>query len=70
MQIQDENCFCTGNCWKNTRETGGKSGKRTVVRKQDQITEETLFCAGWMVVIISLGVEYCGEGILYLYRSR
>ena len=47
-----------------------KRKKRTALRKQNQITEDTLFCAGWVVVITSLGIEYCGEEILYLYRSR
>lgn len=43
---------------------------KTASRKQNYITEETLFCAGWMVVITSLGTEYCVEEILHLYRSR
>ena len=47
-----------------------KRKKSTASRKQNQITKDTLFCAGWIVVIISLGIEYCGEEILYLYRSR
>ncbi len=29
-----------------------------------------MFCAGWIVVVTSLGMEYCSEEILYLYRSR
>lgn len=29
-----------------------------------------MFCAGWIVVITSLGAGYCGEEILHLYRSR
>lgn len=44
--------------------------KRKVSKNQYRITEETLFCAGWMVVITSLGIEYSGEEILYLYKSR
>ena len=44
--------------------------KKTASRKQHKITQETLFCAGWIVVITSLGIEYCAEEILYLYRSR
>lgn len=51
-------------------EKSRKRKKKTASRKQNQITEETLFCAGWMVVITSLGTEYCGEEILHLYRSR
>ncbi len=51
-------------------EKSRKRKKRTASRKQNQITEETLFCAGWIVVITSLGTEYCGEEILHLYRSR
>ncbi len=51
-------------------EKSRKRKKRTASRKQNQITEETLFCVGWIVVITSLGTEYCGEEILHLYRSR
>ena len=51
-------------------EKSRKRKKSTALRKQNQITEETLFCAGWIVVVTSLGTEYCGEEILYLYRSR
>ncbi len=51
-------------------EKARKRKKRTAVRKQKQITGDTLFCAGWMVVITSLGAGYCGEEILHLYRSR
>ena len=51
-------------------EKARKRKKRTAVRKQKQITDDTLFCAGWMVVITSLGAGYCGEEILHLYRSR
>lgn len=47
-----------------------KRKTKTALRKQNQITEETLFCAGWMVVITSLGTEYCREEILHLYRSH
>lgn len=47
-----------------------KRKKANAARKQHQITEYTLFCAGWIVVITSLGAEYCVEEILYLYRSR
>ena len=31
-----------------------------------QIGEETLVCADWFTVIISLEAEYCGEEILHL----
>ena len=51
-------------------EKARKRKKRTAVRKQKQITDDTLFCAGWVVVITSLGAGYCGEEILHLYRSR
>lgn len=51
-------------------EKARKRKKRTAIRKQKQITDDTLFCAGWMVVITSLGAGYCGEEILHLYRSR
>ncbi len=44
--------------------------KRKASKNQKQIREETLFCAGWIVVITSLGAEYSGEEILCLYRSR
>ena len=55
---------------KEETEKARKRKKNTASRKQNQITEDTLFCAGWIVVITSLGIEYCGEEILYLYRSR
>ncbi len=29
-----------------------------------------MFCSGWIVVITTLGIEYSGEEILYLYRIR
>lgn len=47
-----------------------KRKKRIASRKQHQITEDTLCYAGWLIVITSLGIEYCGEEILYLYKSR
>ena len=55
---------------KEEAEKARKRKKSTASRKQNQITEDTLFCAGWIVVITSLGIEYCGEEILHLYRSR
>ena len=51
-------------------EKARKRKKRTTLRKRQEITDDTLFCAGWVVVITSLGTEYCGEEILHLYRSR
>lgn len=51
-------------------EKSRKRKKSTALRKQNQITEETLFCAGWIVVVTSLGTGYCSEEILYLYRNR
>ena len=60
----------TGKIPEGQAEKARKRKKRTAVRKQKQITDDTLFCAGWMVVITSLGAGYCGEEILHLYRSR
>ena len=51
-------------------EKSRKCKKNTALRKQNHITEETLFCAGWIVVVTSLGAGYCSEEILYLYRNR
>ena len=51
-------------------EKARKRKKKTALRKRQEITDDTLFCAGWVVVITSLGIEYCGEEILHLYRSR
>lgn len=47
-----------------------KRKKANASKKKYKITEDTLFCAGWIVVITFLGVDYCGEEILYLYKSR
>lgn len=55
---------------KGQAEKSRKRKKKTASRKQKQITGETLFCAGWMIVITSLGIEYYGEEILHLYRSH
>lgn len=55
---------------KEQAEKARKRKKRKASKNQYRITEETLFCAGWMVVITSLEIEYSGEEILYLYRSR
>ena len=43
---------------------------RKASKNQRQIQAETLFSAGWITVITSLGAEYSGEEILHLYRSR
>lgn len=47
-----------------------KRKTRKASKNQHQIGAETLLSAGFITVIISLGAEYCGEEILYLYRSR
>lgn len=47
-----------------------KRKKRKASKNQYCIKEETLFCAGYLLLIISLGVEYSGEEILHLYTSR
>lgn len=52
------------------KEKSQKRRKKKAVKSQRKITEDTLFCAGYMVVITSLGAEYSGEEILHLYRSR
>lgn len=44
--------------------------KKRAKKRQNKVTEDTLFCASYMVIITSLGAEYCGEEILYLYKSR
>lgn len=54
----------------NQAQKARKRKKRKASKNQNQITQDTLFCAGYIVVITSLGVEYCGEEILYLYKSR
>lgn len=54
-------------------EQAEKARKRTMhraVKNQQKIGQDTLFCAGWLVLITSLGAEYCGEEIVYLYKSR
>ena len=47
-----------------------KRKQRKTSKNQNQITQDTLFCSGWIVVITTLGIENSGEEILYLYRSR
>lgn len=51
-------------------EKSQKRRKRKASKNQRKITEDTLLCAGYIVVATSLGVEYSGEEILHLYRSR
>lgn len=55
---------------KEQAEKARKRKKRQASKNQRQITEDTLFCAGYIVPITSLGAEYSGEEIVYLYRSR
>lgn len=55
---------------KEEAEKARKRKKSTASKKQNKITKDTLFCAGWIVLITSLGIEYCGEEILHLYRNR
>lgn len=55
---------------KEQAEKARKRKKKTASKQQQKITEDTLFCAGWIVVITSLGAEYCAEEILHLYRNR
>lgn len=55
---------------KEQAEKAKKRKKRKASKNQRKITEDTLFYAGYIVVITSLGVEYSGEEILHLYRSR
>ena len=43
---------------------------RKASKNQRQIQAETVFSAGWITVVTSLGAEYSGEEILHLYRSR
>lgn len=51
-------------------EKARKRKTRKASKNQHQIGAETLLSAGWIMVITSLGTEYCGEEILHLYRSR
>lgn len=55
---------------KEQAEKAKKRKKRKASKNQRKITEDTLFYAGYIVVIPSLGVEYSGEEILHLYRSH
>lgn len=52
------------------KEKSQKRRKKKAVKSQKQITDDALFCAGYLVVITSLGTEYSGEEILHLYQSR
>lgn len=47
-----------------------KRKQKKASKNQSKIKQDTLFCAGWVVVITTLGAEYSGEEILYLYRCR
>ena len=47
-----------------------KRKTRKASKNQRRIQAETLFSAGWITVVTSLGAEYSGEEILHLYRSR
>lgn len=47
-----------------------KRTKRRASKNQQKIRQDTLLCAGWVVLITSLGAEYSGEEIVYLYTSR
>ena len=38
-----------------------KRKKTNASKKQRKMAEDTLFYAGWIIVITSLGIEYCGE---------
>ncbi len=51
-------------------EKSRKRKQRKASKNQRAITQDTLFCAGYIVVITTLGVEYSGEENLYLYRRR
>lgn len=51
-------------------EKARKRTKHRAVKNQQKIGRDTLFCAGWLVLITSLSAEYCGEEIVYLYKSR
>jgi len=51
-------------------EKSRKRKRRKASKNQKTITQDTLFCAGYVVVITTLGAEYSGEEILHLYRSR
>lgn len=51
-------------------EKAQKRRKKKASKSQKRITEDALFCAGYIVVITSPGSEYSGEEILHLYRSR
>lgn len=50
--------------------TARKRKRRKASKNQQRIGTDTLLCAGWVIVITSLGTEYSGEEILHLYKSR
>ncbi len=51
-------------------EKARKRNRHRATKKQQKIGRDTLFCAGWIVLITSLGAEYSDEEIVYLYKSR
>lgn len=51
-------------------EKARKRKKHKATKNQQKIGQETLLCAGWIVLITSLGAKYSGEEIVYLYKSR
>ena len=56
-----------------SKEQEDKARKRKLRRaqkNQQQIKEDTLFCAGYLILITSLGAEYSPEEIFHLYQSR
>lgn len=55
---------------KEQAEKSRKRKQRKASKNQKLITQDTLFCAGYIVAATTLGAEYSAEEILYLYRSR
>lgn len=51
-------------------EKARKRTKRRASKNQQKIRQGTLLYAGWVIFITSLGAEYSGEEIVYLYKSR
>lgn len=47
-------------------EKSRKRKRRKASKKQKSITQDTLFCSGYVVVITTLGAKYNGEVLLYL----
>lgn len=70
---QGEECFVRVIAEKLSKEQEKKARKRKLrkaKKNQQQIKEDTLFYAGYLILITSLGVEYCAEEIFHLYQSR